>query len=383
VVYARDADRWKPELLARTEEANARYENIDNDPRGPWKPSDLTARNFYGAGTYEVTSPSGKVFKSGIGRYWRQSYEKFKEMEADGRIWWGSHGSNMPAQKRFLSEVKQGMVPQTLWMYSDVGHTQEAKKELLEFVPFENTDNVLDSVKPTRLIQKMIQLATAPHSKDIVLDFFGGSGTAGHAVLKQNLEDGGARSFICVQLPEPLPVPESRLKTLADITKQRLQNVSQSINQNSSSRLSFSKSNDGFAGFKVMKLAASNFKQWQPEGQQSDVQALSSQLELHVDHTRGDRTTEDLLYETLIKSGFPLSTEIQVEHHGPATIYSVAEGVMVICLERSLEEETIRTIANKLPQRVVCLDEGFAGNDQLKTNTVQLMKSKGIVFRTI
>ena len=128
VIYAREAEIWRPNLLPRSEEANARYENSDNDPRGPWKPSDLTARNYYGEGQYEVVGPKNQRFQPPRGRYWVVNETRFKELDADNRIWWGDNGDNMPAQKRFLSEVKQGIVPQTMWFYDDVGHTQEAKK---------------------------------------------------------------------------------------------------------------------------------------------------------------------------------------------------------------------------------------------------------------
>ncbi len=193
LVFAKSGSLWSPHLLPRSAEADARYENLDNDPRGVWKPSDLTARNFYSKGRYEVTSPSGKTFNSGVGRYWRQSYEKFIEMEKDNRIWWGPQGDAMPAQKRFLSDVQQGIVTQTIWPYKDVGHTQEAKKELLKYVEFKDNENVLNSVKPTRLIRKVLQIATSKSEEEIVLDFFSGSASTAHAVLAQNASDGGNR----------------------------------------------------------------------------------------------------------------------------------------------------------------------------------------------
>jgi adenine-specific DNA-methyltransferase len=194
VVYGRRGDIWRPELLPRNEEMEARYDNTDNDPRGPWKAGDLSARNYYSEGTYPITCPSGRVIEGPPpGNYWRVSKEKFLEMDQDGRIWWGKDGNNVPAIKRFLTEVRQGRVPQTLWPYSEVGHTQDAKKELMEYVAFEHTDNVLDSVKPVALIRRMLQLATRATNGDIVLDFFGGSGPTGHAVIAQNAEDGGNR----------------------------------------------------------------------------------------------------------------------------------------------------------------------------------------------
>ena len=179
LVYARRADTWRRELLPRSEEADARYNNVDDDPRGPWKASDLTARNYYSRGRYEVVGPTGKTFNSGVGRYWRQSYDRFLEMDRDGQIWWGPNGDAMPAQKRFLSEVQEGLVPQTIWSYKNVGHTQEAKKELIRYVSFQRNENVLNTVKPTRLIQHILQVATSSDKEDIVLDFFAGSAVTG------------------------------------------------------------------------------------------------------------------------------------------------------------------------------------------------------------
>jgi adenine-specific DNA-methyltransferase len=226
VIYARQAETWRPELLPRTEEMEARYDNPDNDPRGPWTSGDLSARNYYSEGLYQITSPAGRIIPGPPpGSYWRVSKEKFDELNNDKRVWWGKDGNGVPRLKRFLSEVKQGRVPQTLWPYAEVGHTQDAKKELLEFVKFENTDNVLDTVKPTALIRRMLQISTRTTGNDIVLDFFAGSGSTGHAVLAQNCEDGGDRKFILVQLPEPLPRAEKQLKTLADISKARLSGV--------------------------------------------------------------------------------------------------------------------------------------------------------------
>ncbi|MFZ2290460.1 MAG: site-specific DNA-methyltransferase [Halopseudomonas yangmingensis] len=202
VIYAAKADSWKPNLLPRTDQQNAAYKNPDKDQRGVWKTSDLSARNYYSAGTYPITCPSGRVIDAPPkGMYWRVSREKFDELDRDNRIWWGKDGGAIPQIKRFLHEVKDGRVPQTMWFYQEVGHTQEGKKELLELVDFDTSDDVFITPKPTRLIQRILQIATDKNS--IVLDSFAGSGTTGHAVLKQNIEDGGSRRFIQVEmLPE-------------------------------------------------------------------------------------------------------------------------------------------------------------------------------------
>ena len=186
----------------------------------------IQARNYYSKGQYQITSPSGKVFSNPKGTYWRVSAEKFRELDTDNRIWWGEGGDGVPRIKRFLCEVKQGVVPQTLWKYEEVGHTQEAKEELLRFVAFEQTENVLNSVKPSRLIRKILKIATRVDKNDLVLDFFAGSGTTGQAVLSQNREDNGNRRFILVQLPEALTVPESNAKTIFDLAVRRHKPVS-------------------------------------------------------------------------------------------------------------------------------------------------------------
>ena len=201
IIYAAKAEAWKPNLLPRTEEQDAAYKNPDKDPRGVWKTSDLSARNYYSAGTYPITCPSGRVIESPPkGMYWRVSKERFEELDRDNRIWWGKDGSAIPQTKRFLHEVKDGRVPQTMWFYNEVGHTQEAKKELLELVDFDTSDDVFITPKPTRLIQRILQIATDKDS--LVLDSFAGSGTTGHAVLKQNVEDGGNRRFIQVEMDD-------------------------------------------------------------------------------------------------------------------------------------------------------------------------------------
>ena len=197
IVYAHSIERWAPNLLPRSEEASSRYKNPDDDPRGRWSSSDLTARNYYSQGTYEVSSPTGKVFAPSVGNYFRVSPGRFRELDEEGRIWWGPDGNSMPRLKRYLSDVREGVVPQTFWPYVDVGHTQEAKKELVSALDFERSEDVFNTVKPTRLIARMLQVSTDKDS--IVLDSFAGSGTTAHAVLALNREDGGNRRFILIE----------------------------------------------------------------------------------------------------------------------------------------------------------------------------------------
>ena len=197
VVYAKRKENWERGLLPRGEEQDARYSNPDKDPRGDWKPSDLSARNYYSKGSYRIECPGGRSIKGPPkGSYWRVSPEKLKILDADDRIWWGQDRNQTPAIKRFLSEVKQGLVPETIWTYQEVGHTQDAKREYLEIL---SDIEVFTTPTPTALSRRIISLATEPD--DIVLDSFAGSGTTGQAVLQQNREDGGDRRLVLVQQP--------------------------------------------------------------------------------------------------------------------------------------------------------------------------------------
>ena len=201
LVYAKRKENWSINLLGRTEEMNARYSNPDNDPRGPWKPGDCSARNYYSEGTYRIVCPGGRVLEGPPpGRYWTTSEENFWKADADNRVWWGEDKNNIPAYKQFLSEVKDGRVPQTLWFYDEVGHTQDAKKEINAIMQFVENEDVFITPKPRDLLLRVLELAT--HRDSLVLDSFAGSGTTAHAVLEANKRDGGSRRFILVEMED-------------------------------------------------------------------------------------------------------------------------------------------------------------------------------------
>jgi site-specific DNA-methyltransferase (adenine-specific)/adenine-specific DNA-methyltransferase len=215
VVYAKRSELFVPNLISRTAEQDAAYKNPDDDPRGVWKTSDLSARNFYGEGTYPIECPGGrKIDGPPRGRYWSISKPKLLELDADNRIWWGQNRNSIPQLKRFLSEVKQGRVPQTLWPYTEVGHTQAAKKELIAICDFESSDDVFITPKPTQLIQRVLEIASDKDS--IILDSFAGSGTTGQAVVTANKLDGGTRRCVLVEVLPQVASP---------VTRQRLQKV--------------------------------------------------------------------------------------------------------------------------------------------------------------
>ncbi len=200
-MYAKNAEIWRPNLFSRSAEQEKDYKNPDNDPRGPWQSVALSARNPYSKGIYPITTPSGKMIPGPPkGRYWAVSKEKLEELDAEERIWWGPDRDRTPRRKTFLSEVKQGMVPRTIWNHEQAGHTQDAKKELVRLMDFRDASDVFITPKPVKLVQRILQVATDRDS--IVLDSFAGSGTTAHAVLKQNAEDGGDRRFVLVEMED-------------------------------------------------------------------------------------------------------------------------------------------------------------------------------------
>jgi adenine-specific DNA-methyltransferase len=197
ICYARDKTNWARNLLKRTESQNTRYDNMDNDHRGPWTSGDMSVKTYSAATDYPITTPSGRIVSPPKGYCWRFSSEKFQELVQDNRIWFGPDDNNVPRYKRFLSQVQQGTVPVTIWPHSEVGHNQYAKQELRkifqEVVPF-------DTPKPPTLVQRILEIATDPNA--IVLDSFAGSGTTAHAVLNLNRQDGGNRKFILIELED-------------------------------------------------------------------------------------------------------------------------------------------------------------------------------------
>ncbi|MDC5511494.1 site-specific DNA-methyltransferase [Acinetobacter baumannii] len=190
LIYAKNKQIWRPNLLPRTVEMNARYKNPDNDPRGPWKPSDFSVKTFSTIGNYPITTPSGRVVFPPESRAWGSSQEEFNRLVDDNRIWFGSNGSNVPSLKKFLSEVKDGATSLTIWTYDEVGHNQDAKKEIKQF----NSNDVFDTPKPEKLLQKILTLAS--NQNDIVLDSFLGSGTTAAVAHKMG------RRYIGIEMGE-------------------------------------------------------------------------------------------------------------------------------------------------------------------------------------
>lgn len=376
VIYARDADAWRPAALPRSEEMIARYKNPDNDPRGPWLLGDLAARNFYGQGRYPITTPTGKVISGPpAGSYWRVNFEKFQELDRDKRIWWGSSGENRPGIKRFLTEVKDGVIPQTYWPWKDVGSTRHAKQELSQLLDADPGDDLFITPKPVRLIKRILQIASEKDS--LVLDFFAGSGTTFHAALQLNAEDGGSRRCLLVQLPEPLPEVTSRgHRSIADLTRERIKRAALAVAaQHPSAQVD--------TGFRTFVLGSSNIRSWNP-----NLGNLTGTLLEHTEHLIGGRTEQDVLYEVLIKLGLDLSTPVDNRQLAGKTIHSVGAGALMVCLCSDITQEVAEPLALGIAEwqkaiapaggtKLVFKDSAFA-DDVAKTNLAAILAQHGL-----
>jgi adenine-specific DNA-methyltransferase len=367
-----------------------KYSNPDNDPRGPWTSCSLLGKatkqqrpNLH----YDVVHPTtGEVFPDPTQTGWICRPETFKKKIDDGRILWPRKPGGRPREKIFLRELESGVLgfPSLL----DGIFTSDGTAEMRELFD----EQIFPFPKPSLLVRDL--LMQGMNSEGIILDFFAGSGTSAQAVLGLNKQDGGNRKFILVQLPEP--TGHAEYPTIADICKERVRRVIQKLTPNPEDagpgkQLSFNlcasaslRETPNDLGFRVFKLAESNFKTWNADVPAGDVAGLAKQMEMFVEHIRKDRTSEDILYELLLKSGFPLTTPVETLTLAGLNVYSVAGGALLICLERRLTLEVIRAMSELKPERVVCLDHGFAGNDQLKANAVQIFRTKGVTsFRTV
>lgn len=373
LVYARNKETWIPNLLARSEEMNSRYRNLDNDPRGNWKPTDATAQAGHGTAAqfYELTSPSGRTFSPPNGRCWVYTKHRMEEMIADNRVWFGGNGDSAPAIKRFLTEVKQGVACQTIWKYEEVGHNQEGKKEIKSLFPEEVP---FDTPKPSRLINRILELSTTNSEQDIVLDFFSGSGTTGHATYKSNSLDNGKRRFILVQLPEL--VENSRYPTISEVTKERLRRAGAKVKVDNPDW-------QGDTGFRVFKLATSNIRAW---NQQPDDLELS--LFTHQDHLLEGRSEADVLYELLLKLGLDLCVPIEQQQIAGKTVHSIGGGVLLACLTEQITRDQVEDLAQGIvawhkaqapasDSTCVFRDSAFA-DDITKTNLAAILNQAGI-----
>ena len=363
LMYALDLEKFTIGRLPRTEEANARYSNPDNDPRGVWKASDMSVKTYTSSCDYKITTPSGKIVEPPAGRCWSLSAKAFAERLQDNRIWFGPNGDSTPSIKRFLSELKyEGMAPTSILFYKEVGHSQEGAKEVVSLF---GNKGVFDGPKPVRLLERLITLANLK-SDSIVMDFFSGSATTAHALMKVNAEKQTSYKFILVQLPEEVSETkkEQGYKTICGIGKERIRRAGKKIKEESP--LTTQKLD---TGFRVFRLADSNFEEVKKAPEEYD----QSQLDLFLNNVKSDRTDLDLLFGAMLSWGVQLSLPMTSEEVDGKMIYSVNDGDLVACFADDITENIVKAMADKQPLRVLFRDSCFA-RDDAKINVFETLK---------
>lgn len=382
LMYAKALNSFTIGRLPRTEEANARYSNPDNDPRGVWMSSDISVKTYNPNTDYPITAPSGRVIEPPTGRCWRLSKNEFLERLHDNRIWFGPDGNGAPRIKRFLTDLKfDGMAPTSIMLHKDVGHSQEGSQEVTKLLEA----GVFDGPKPVRLLRRLLTLANLKQDS-IVLDFFSGSATTAHAVMQLNAEDGGHRKFVLVQIPELTDEKSEAAKagysTICEIGKERIRRAGAKINSELGIRKAELKSdnselqgNSEFRtpnsaldiGFRVLKLDSSNMKDvyYTPDELLTAVQRQQSIFGF-MDNIKEDRSPEDLLFQVLLDFGIPLSSPIRKAEFGTlnCTVFDVANGYLLACFEQ-VDTDLITTIAKMKPYHVVFRDSSFISDSAM------------------
>ena len=364
LLYARNIENFVIGRLPRTEEANARYSNPDNDARGVWKASDMSVKTYNAACDYPITTPSGKIVEPPAGRCWSLSKNAFFERLQDNRIWFGPKGDSTPAIKRFLSELKyEGMAPTSLLFYKEVGHSQEGAQEVVSLF---GDKGVFDGPKPVRLLQRLITLANL-HDDSIVLDFFSGSATTAHALMKVNAEKQTNCKFILIQLPEKVSETKKGqgYKNICEIGKERIRRAGKKIKEENKDKEGIEKLD---TGFRVLKLDSSNM---------NDVYYTPEDFDKHTlfsENVKSGRTPEDLLFQVMLDLGIELSAKIESRQIAGKTVYLVDDYYLVACFDCDVTEATITEIAKLHPVYFVMRDAS-AANDSVIDNFEQLFEA--------
>lgn len=365
LMVAKNSDEFVIGRLDRTEEANARYSNPDNDPRGIWKPSDMSVKTYNAECDYSITTPSGRVVEPPAGRCWSLSKKAFFERLQDNRIWFGSDGNSVPSIKRFLTELKhEGMAPTSILFYKEVGHSQEGAKEVVALF---GDKGVFDGPKPVRLIERLITLANLKEDS-IVLDFFSGSATTAHALMQVNAKKNKSCKYILVQLPELVSETKKNLgyKNICEIGEERIRRAGKKIKEESPLTTA-----DLDTGFRVFRLDEGNYE----DVKRSPKEFKQDQLDLFLNNIKTDRNDLDLLFGCMLDWGVQLSLPMTQEVMDGKTIYTVNDGDLVACFAENVSEDVVKAMAEKMPLRVIFRDSCFA-QDADKINIYETFKQK-------
>lgn len=402
LIYSNAGEAWKyvRNLLPRSEESESKYKNPDNDPRGPWRLGPIFASGERHEGLmYTITTPSGKKITPPKGSHWRMVEKDFWKMVSDGRIMFGMDGDGAPATKLFLKDVQSGMVPRSIWLHSEVGHSQEAKREIQALFP----ENIpFDTPKPTRLLKQIITIGASEDAT--VLDFFSGSSSTADAVMQLNAEIGTKRKFIMIQVPETVSndgyfTNNAVSNTICEIGKERIRRAGEKIQEARLEAIALSKHEwdqtcyyvehqeecdrlghlpDEYfekehppidTGFRVLKLDDTNMKDVYYAPDDYDQRMLAG-LESNI---KDDRTDLDLLFGCLIDWGLPLSLPYKSEQIDGCTVHTYNDGDLIACFDANIPESVVKEIAKRKPLRAVFRDSGFASSPE-KINVFEIFK---------
>lgn len=364
LMFAKSIDKFVIGRLERTKEANARYSNPDNDPRGVWKPSDMSVKTYTASCDYPITTPSGKIVEPPAGRCWRLSKNAFFERLRDNRIWFGPDGDSVPCIKRFLSELKyEGMAPTSILFYKEVGHSQEGAQEVVSLF---GDKGVFDGPKPVRLLMRLLTLANL-HEDSIVLDFFSGSATTAHALMRHNAEKDKSCKFILVQIPEKISDKKKNIEyqNICEIGKERIRRAGRKIKEDNKDKPGIDRLD---TGFRVLKLDSSNMEDvfYTPDKFDAD--------KLFIDNVKPDRTPEDLLFQVMLMLGIELSASIVERTIGGKKVFSVMNDYLIACFDSNIDESVITEIAKLKPMHFVMRDNSMA-SDNVADNFEQIFRT--------
>jgi len=375
LMIAKNIENFIIGRLDRTEEANARYSNPDNDPRGVWKPSDMSVKTYNATCDYPITAPSGRIIEPPAGRCWSLSQSAFCERLQDNRIWFGPNGDSVPSIKRFLSELKyEGMAPTSILFYKDVGHSQEGSKEVVAL--FEDK-GVFDGPKPIRLIERLITLANLKEDS-IVLDFFSGSATTAHALMKYNTDKNIKAKYILVQIPEVVSDKKKKIgyNTICEIGKERIRRAGKKILEEQKAKQIDLFSGDQKPldiGFRVLKLDESNMADVYYTPAETPIQQTLA-LDVLVNNIREGRTPEDLLFQVMPECNLPLSSKIEEREMHGKKVFVVNDGYLIACFDTDINEAVITAIAKEKPYYFVMRDSSMA-TDNVADNFDQIFNA--------
>lgn len=371
-------------LLPLSEKDQESYKNPDNDPRGPWVSSDFTAQGYRPNQMYKIITPSGAEYYPPAGTCWKNVEEVYLQQAAEGRFWYGSDGLGMPRRKTYLNE-KDGRNMWTWWPNSEVGHTQEATKELKVLFP-ENAA-VFDYSKPTRLIKRMLSVSSK--DDDIVLDFFSGSATTAHAVMQLNAEDGGNRKYILVQLPEVCDekseAAKAGYKNICEIGKERIRRAGKKLTETDGQmQIGDSEKKPLDVGFRVFKLDSSNLQTWDAAPvDELRLEDLLNRMNTMINRVKADRSDLDMVCEVMLKLGVPLTYSVNKVAVNSKVAYTVGDDcLLLVCLAADITPEDVEAMAEYVPAKVIISRDSFA-NDTAMANAYYILRDRGVELKLL